>query len=142
MKRDKFGEECGGVVMMAGHSSASQLTFASGLPAFDDDISVSIFLQFLRSLQHNNVSTAVSHEIQLSRLGAASRILTFHRSYRNLPPRTRIGVGIAVLAWGTVGLYISDTAEKKLGFEPSEKEKQALEAVVPKITVVEREKKS
>ena len=53
-----------------------------------------------------------------------------------------IGVGIAVLAWGTIGLYISDTAEKKLGFEPSEKEKQALEAVVPKITVVERERKS
>jgi hypothetical protein len=64
--------------MMAGHSLASQLTFAcSGLSAFDDDISVSIFLQFLRSLQHNNVSTAVSHEIQSSRLGAASRILTF-----------------------------------------------------------------
>jgi hypothetical protein len=36
-------------------------------------------------------------------------------------------------------LYLSDTAEKKFGFEPSEKEKQELEKVLPRITVVDRE---
>jgi hypothetical protein len=51
-------------------------------------------------------------------------------------------VGIAFLAWGAIGLYISDTAEKKLGFEPSQKDKEALEAVVPKISLVERDGKS
>ena len=49
---------------------------------------------------------------------------------------------MAFLAWGTIGLYVSDSAEKKLGLEPSEKDKQELEAVVPKITLVERERKS
>jgi len=68
--------------------------------------------------------------------------LHFSRSFRNLPQRTRIGVGLAFLAWGAVGLYISDNAERKLGFEPSQKDKEALEAVVPKITLVERDGKS
>jgi hypothetical protein len=49
---------------------------------------------------------------------------------------------MAFLAWGAIGLYTSDSAEKKLGLEPSEKDKQALEAVVPKIMLVEREGKS
>ncbi|PSS25595.1 hypothetical protein M430DRAFT_33242 [Amorphotheca resinae ATCC 22711] len=61
------------------------------------------------------------------------------QSFRNLPQRTRIGVGLAFLAWGTIGLYISDTAEKKLGYEPTEKDKEALDAVVPKITFVDKE---
>jgi hypothetical protein len=51
-------------------------------------------------------------------------------------------VGLAFLAWGTIGLYISDSAEKKFGFEPSQNDKEALEAVVPKITLVERDGKS
>lgn len=62
----------------------------------------------------------------------------FCRSFRNLSPKARIGVGAAFLAWGTIGLYISDNAEKKLGFEPTEKDREELDAVVPKITVVER----
>ncbi|KUJ10240.1 uncharacterized protein LY89DRAFT_723501 [Mollisia scopiformis] len=63
------------------------------------------------------------------------------QSFRNLSPRTRIGVGIAFLAWGTIGLYISDNAEKRLGFEATEKDREALGVVVPRITVVEREGK-
>jgi len=65
--------------------------------------------------------------------------LTSGRTFRNLPQKTRVGVGLAFLAWGTVGLYLSDSAEKKLGFEASEKDKQALEKVVPRITMVDRE---
>jgi hypothetical protein len=44
-----------------------------------------------------------------------------------------------LLAWGTVGLFASDTAEKKLGFEPTEKDREALGKIVPKIMVVERD---
>ena len=65
-----------------------------------------------------------------------------NRTFRKLPQRTRVGVGLAFLAWGAVGLYISDNAEKKLGFEATQKEKEALQAAVPRITVVEREGKS
>jgi hypothetical protein len=64
------------------------------------------------------------------------------QSFRNLPPRARIGVGAALLAWGTIGLYISDSTEKKLGLETSEKDMQALEAVKPRIVLVDREGKS
>jgi len=60
-------------------------------------------------------------------------------SFTNLSPRTRLGVGVAILAWGTIGLYISDTAEKKLGFEPSEEDKRALDAALPKIRTVEKD---
>jgi len=50
---------------------------------------------------------------------------------------------LAFLAWGTIGLYLSDNVvEKKLGLEASEKDRKALEAVVPRIVAVEREEKS
>jgi len=70
-----------------------------------------------------------------------SGLTPFHpcRAFRNLTPRTHALVGLSLLAWGTIGLYLSDTAEKKFGFEPSEKEKQELEKVLPRITVVDRE---
>ncbi|KAE8443818.1 hypothetical protein EG329_001325 [Mollisiaceae sp. DMI_Dod_QoI] len=64
------------------------------------------------------------------------------QNFRNLSPRTRIGIGVAFLAWGTIGLYISDNAEKKLGLEPTQKDREALEAVLPKFTTVEREGKN
>lgn len=50
-------------------------------------------------------------------------------------------IGLGMLAWGTAGLFISDTAEKKLGFEATEADKEALKAFVPKISAVEREDK-
>jgi len=39
---------------------------------------------------------------------------------------------------GTIGLYISDRAEKKLGFEPTPAEQEAWAATLPKITTIER----
>lgn len=48
---------------------------------------------------------------------------------------------MAFLAWGTAGLYVSDAAEKKLGFEASEKERAALGEVVPRITMVDRDER-
>ncbi|RDL33654.1 uncharacterized protein BP5553_08022 [Venustampulla echinocandica] len=60
-------------------------------------------------------------------------------SFRKFSPRTRMGIGFGFLAWGAIGLYVSDRAEKRLGFEPSQKDRDALQAVVPRITVVERE---
>jgi hypothetical protein len=48
-------------------------------------------------------------------------------------------VGLGILAWSAAGLYISDAAEKKLGLEPTEKDRAELEKVVPRITVVEKD---
>ncbi|KAH8659122.1 hypothetical protein BGZ60DRAFT_531038 [Tricladium varicosporioides] len=61
------------------------------------------------------------------------------QAYRNLSPKTRIAVGLSVIAWGTIGLYVSDNAEKKLGFEATAKDKEALKEYVPRVTIVDRE---
>lgn len=66
-------------------------------------------------------------------------MLTNARSFRNLSPRTRIGVGLAFLSWGMAGIYISDSAEKRWGFEASEKDILSLKEAVPRVVVVDRE---
>ncbi|KAI5854146.1 hypothetical protein BZA05DRAFT_393358 [Tricharina praecox] len=58
--------------------------------------------------------------------------------YRSLPPRTRAILGGAVVVYATVGLYVSDFAEEKLGFTPSEQEKAQISGLVPKVRVVDR----
>ncbi|TVY29527.1 hypothetical protein LHYA1_G001494 [Lachnellula hyalina] len=64
--------------------------------------------------------------------------MSMFQSFRNLSPRTRLGLGVGFIAWGTIGLYLSDRAEKKFGLEATERDREAL----PRITIVEREGKS
>ena len=45
---------------------------------------------------------------------------------------------MGILAWGAVGLYVSDAAEEKLGYAPSEKDKEDLDKWRPQLSVVER----
>ncbi|CAK7228545.1 hypothetical protein SCUCBS95973_006919 [Sporothrix curviconia] len=59
-------------------------------------------------------------------------------SYRGLSPKTRIGVGIGVLLWGTIGLYASDAAADKMGMTPTEADKEALAKMTPRIHVIDR----
>ncbi|KAI1403402.1 hypothetical protein F4819DRAFT_484672 [Hypoxylon fuscum] len=60
------------------------------------------------------------------------------QSFRNLSPRTRVGVGLGLLAWGAIGLQLSDRAEERYGFTPTEEDKAALAKVMPRITAVDR----
>lgn len=60
------------------------------------------------------------------------------RAYRNLSPKTRAGVGLAVITWGVVGLYISDRAEEKFGYTPSDADKEELWKWAPKVITVEK----
>ena len=53
--------------------------------------------------------------------------------------RARLGFGLGVMAWGAVGLYISDQSEK-WGMKASKEEKEVVNRMVPKITVVDNEK--
>lgn len=46
---------------------------------------------------------------------------------------------MGILAWGAAGLYISDAAEEKLGFTPTDKDKHELERWTPHLTVVDKE---
>lgn len=66
-------------------------------------------------------------------------LITHPRAYRNLSSKTRLGLGIGILAWGAAGLYISDAAEEKLGFTPTDKDKEELDKWKPHLTVVDRD---
>ncbi|KAJ8124718.1 hypothetical protein O1611_g8922 [Lasiodiplodia mahajangana] len=59
------------------------------------------------------------------------------QSFRNLSPKTRIGVGLGLLAWGVIGLQVSDRAEERY-FKSTEEDRAALRQVTPRITIVER----
>ncbi|KAI0899995.1 hypothetical protein F4806DRAFT_492986 [Annulohypoxylon nitens] len=61
-----------------------------------------------------------------------------HISFRNLSRRVRIGVGLGLLTWGAVGLHLSDRAEERYGFTPTEEDKAALDKVLPRIITVDR----
>jgi hypothetical protein len=50
----------------------------------------------------------------------------------------RAGVGVGIITWGVVGLYLSDQAEEKLGYTPSEKDKEELWKWAPKVTTVDK----
>ncbi|KAL7818806.1 hypothetical protein V8C44DRAFT_319155 [Trichoderma aethiopicum] len=60
------------------------------------------------------------------------------KAYKNLTPNTRLGVGVAVIAWGIAGLYISDKAEESFGFTPTEEDKAELRNMAPRITTVDK----
>ncbi|KAL6881025.1 hypothetical protein J3F83DRAFT_710864 [Trichoderma novae-zelandiae] len=65
-------------------------------------------------------------------------LLDVSPAYKNLAPKTRLGVGVAVIAWGIAGLYISDKAEESLGFKPTEEDKAELRNMAPRITAVDK----
>ncbi|KAM0743362.1 hypothetical protein ACQRIT_003539 [Beauveria bassiana] len=63
------------------------------------------------------------------------------KAYKNLSPNARLSVGVGVLIWGTAGLYLSDRAEERFGFKPTEQDKEELRQMTPHIVAVEREEK-
>lgn len=46
---------------------------------------------------------------------------------------------MALLAWGAIGLQLSDRAEARYGFTPTDEDKAALAKMLPSITAVDRE---
>jgi hypothetical protein len=66
-------------------------------------------------------------------------LTAFSSTYRGLSSRTRVGLGVGLLAWSAVGLYLSDRAEEAFGFKPSEEDSAALNRMTPTISVVDKE---
>ena len=62
------------------------------------------------------------------------------RAYRNLSTRTRLMIGGGIIAYGTLGLFVSDKAEQAFGFAPTEEDRRRLKEAIPKIHTIEREK--
>ena len=59
-----------------------------------------------------------------------------------LTPRTRLLLGIGIITWGGLGLLVTDHAEKRFNMIPTDKDREKLEEVMPKITILEREDRS
>ncbi|KAJ5051983.1 uncharacterized protein L3040_001744 [Drepanopeziza brunnea f. sp. 'multigermtubi'] len=67
--------------------------------------------------------------------------MSFRTSLLALPPRTRLAVGLGFLAWGTAGLYLTDGAERKLGWSAAGREGEEEGVALPRVRVVERGEK-
>lgn len=68
-----------------------------------------------------------------------SPLTTDCRSYRALAPRTRILIGVGLMAYAGAGLLVSDKAEQAFGYTPSEEDRRRLREVVPRVHLVDRE---
>jgi hypothetical protein len=60
------------------------------------------------------------------------------RWFKGIQPKTRMMIGVGVMAYAGVGLYLSDKIEERLGLTPTEKEREDLRDAIPKITTVEK----
>ncbi|KAJ8109690.1 hypothetical protein OPT61_g7269 [Boeremia exigua] len=58
--------------------------------------------------------------------------------YKNLTPRTRIYIGVGMMAYAGFGLFASDRIEEYFGMTPTERDYEEVRKLVPKITTVER----
>jgi hypothetical protein len=65
-------------------------------------------------------------------------LLTHHRWYRAITPKTRVFIGVGVMAYAGMGLFLSDKAEEKFGLTPTEKDMEELREALPKISTVDR----
>lgn len=80
---------------------------------------------------------SVTYKIHLRQRSLADQT----RAYQGLSVKSRLGVGVGLLAWGVAGMYFTDQAEEKFGYKPTEKDKAALEEMKPKIHLVDREER-
>ncbi|KAF1843328.1 uncharacterized protein K460DRAFT_407688 [Cucurbitaria berberidis CBS 394.84] len=61
--------------------------------------------------------------------------------FKAIPPRTRVMIGVGIMAYAGAGLYLSDKAEERFGLTPTEKDREELRNAMPTIAAVERGKK-
>ena len=59
-------------------------------------------------------------------------------SYTRLAPRTRIFIGLGVIAYASVAMYTTDAIAPSLGFEETEKDREELKRYTPTLTVRDR----
>ncbi|KAF2403435.1 hypothetical protein EJ06DRAFT_527054 [Trichodelitschia bisporula] len=65
--------------------------------------------------------------------------MSIWEKYRGLAPRTRVLLGVGIMAYAGIGLLLSDKAEEKFGMVPSEEDKERLSRVIPKVRVIEHD---
>lgn len=60
------------------------------------------------------------------------------RWFKSIQPKTRMMIGVGIMAYAGAGLYLSDKAEEKFGLTPTEKDKMELREAMPRISPVEK----
>ncbi|KAJ4363015.1 hypothetical protein N0V83_010133 [Neocucurbitaria cava] len=58
--------------------------------------------------------------------------------FKSIPPRTRMIIGVGIMAYAGAGLYLSDRAEERFGLTPTEKDREELRKAMPKIATFEK----
>ncbi|KAF3043764.1 hypothetical protein E8E12_009882 [Didymella heteroderae] len=58
--------------------------------------------------------------------------------YRGLTPKTRMFMGVGIMAYAGFGLLISDEIERRFDLTPDEKDYEEVRQMVPKISAIER----
>lgn len=66
------------------------------------------------------------------------QLLTSDRKYLALTPRTRIIIGLGIMAYAGSALYLSDRAEDTFNLKATEEEKKRLNEMIPKIRTIDR----
>ncbi|KAI4623343.1 hypothetical protein J4E83_004736 [Alternaria metachromatica] len=65
-------------------------------------------------------------------------VRTLNTWFKNIPPKTRMIIGVGVMAYAGAGLYISDKAEEKFGLTPTDQDREQLRDVIPKVSTIEK----
>jgi len=65
--------------------------------------------------------------------------MSLWQSYTSLPPRTKLYLGLGLITWSSIGLWVTSTAEQKLGMQASEEDLKKLKEVVPKVRWVDKD---
>lgn len=63
------------------------------------------------------------------------------RWYKGIAPKTRVIIGVGIVAYASLGLFLSDKAEEKFGLVPTEKDREELKKAMPKIIPIDRPSK-
>ncbi|GJP90432.1 hypothetical protein CBS63078_3309 [Aspergillus niger] len=68
--------------------------------------------------------------------------MSFWSSYRSLSPKTRALFGIGVMAWASIGLWVSPQVENAMGMAPTKEEQEELDRkLAVRISRVEKDAK-
>ncbi|PWY74569.1 hypothetical protein BO94DRAFT_589241 [Aspergillus sclerotioniger CBS 115572] len=68
--------------------------------------------------------------------------MSFWSSYRSLSPKTRALFGVGVMAWASIGLWVSPQVENAMGLAPTKEEQEALDRkLAVRISRVEKDGK-
>ncbi|KAF2138042.1 uncharacterized protein K452DRAFT_291082 [Aplosporella prunicola CBS 121167] len=67
--------------------------------------------------------------------------MSLWQKYRATAPKTRLLLGVGLMAYGAFGLFASDEAEKAFNMVPTEEEKKRLDSAMPKIHIVDQDDK-